>query len=69
MVDVEGGTIGTVVFNTVANEWSAEFSEADWPKERYDGLMIRQENGALVFFEDHWFTSGDVPIKYADRQE
>ena len=51
---------GEVMFNAMSDSYGPEFPKTDWPPERYQGIMIRQENGALVFHEAAWFTGADA---------
>ncbi len=66
-IDVDDGLLGVVVFNTVRPEWSDEFPKADWPKREYDGIMMRQSNGALVFHGSEYFTDGRGRIQHCDE--
>lgn len=40
---------GEVLFSSITQSYSAEFPKADWNSSDYNGIMIKQENGALVF--------------------
>mgnify|MGYP003406840220 CR=1 FL=1 len=48
-----------VMFNAMSDSYGPEFPKTDWPFEHYPGIMIRQENRALIFHEAEWFTGTD----------
>ncbi len=52
---------GEIVFCSEADSYADDFPKSDWPPDTYSGLMIRQENGALIFHPLECF-SGDHPI-------
>ncbi|SLN68779.1 hypothetical protein ROA7450_03702 [Roseovarius albus] len=62
-LDVDDGIIGAVVFNSVVGEWSDNFPEQEWPQADYLGIMIQQENGALVFFDGTTLVEEKVPLR------
>lgn len=43
--------VGEVVSSSITNSYSAEFPKADWDGPDNDGIMIRQDNGALIFHD------------------
>ena len=43
------GIVGEVVFSAIANSYSPDFPKTNWDGSDYRGIMIRQENGALIF--------------------
>jgi hypothetical protein len=53
---------GEVMFNAMSDSYGLEFPKTDWPSEQYQGIMIRQENGALIFHEAEWFTGADAML-------
>jgi hypothetical protein len=53
---------GEVVFNAMSDSYGPEFPKTDWPSEQHQGIMIRQENGALIFHEAEWFTGPDAML-------
>jgi len=55
---------GTVVFSSRSNEYSDRFTKKEWPPERYAGILIEQDNGALIFIEVAKIESGEVSIQF-----
>lgn len=55
------GLAGEVVFCSVSDSYAHDFPKSEWPPAEYRGLMIRQDNGALIFHEEYWFT-GTAPV-------
>lgn len=51
---------GEVVFCSASDSYADDFPKPKWPSETYAGIMIREENGALIFFPAASF-SGDHP--------
>ena len=51
IIDIDEGVIGTVVFNAISEDYSEEFPIEDWGGEANNGIMIQQENGALLFHD------------------
>jgi hypothetical protein len=49
-VRVEGGDKGVVVFSASRDEYSNEYPTEDW-YECGEGVMVKTENGALVFID------------------
>ncbi|WP_394180164.1 hypothetical protein [Yoonia maritima] len=40
---------GKVLFSTISDSYTASFPKSNWGLPNYDGIMIEQDNGALVF--------------------
>jgi len=50
VVIVNNDIEGKVVFCTPSNSYSDEYTSTDWPVDQYQGIMIKQNNGGLIFF-------------------
>ena len=61
-VTIDGNIGGEVVFVSVAASYATDYLAEDWPLEQYDGIMIRQSNGALIFHPRSLFDAGDLNI-------
>lgn len=45
---------GVVVFSSISDTYSEKFPKPDWSGNNYDGIMIQQENGALIFHDTEY---------------
>lgn len=61
-VSIENSIAGEVVFVARSSSYALDFPESEWPIEQYDGLMIRQDNGALIFHQSSLFDTGELII-------
>ena len=61
-VTIDGNIDGEVVFVSVSASYAPDYSAEDWPLEQYDGIMIRQNNGALIFHPRSLFEEGELNI-------
>ncbi len=61
-VELQSGVAGWVKFCSWTSSYSEAFQPEDWPGVEYDGLMIEQENGALLFTEKDDFLTGSDQI-------
>ncbi len=55
--------IGEVVFSSIINSYSNDFPKTEWPRSDYNGIMIRQKNGALIFHDMDFFRTEYCPLK------
>jgi hypothetical protein len=62
-VVIDGSIEGVVVFCSVSRSYSNDYPASSWPESDYDGIMIRQDNGALIFHETHIFKDGVSSIE------
>lgn len=42
---------GIVGFSSITGSYSVQFPKSNWAGPDYDGIMIEQENGALIFHD------------------
>ena len=52
---------GVVVFSSISNTFSSEFPKSKWLG--YNGVMIQQENGALVFHDTEYLQTHNCRIE------
>jgi len=63
---VVDGWLGEVVFCSLSDSYASDYSKSEWPLDEYQGIMIRQVGGALVFYELYWFEASDpISLEWA----
>ena len=53
---------GKVMFCTPSNSYSDGFPSTEWPIDQYQGIMIEQNNGALIFFPISLIEDGEMQV-------
>lgn len=64
-VIIDGNLEGDVLFNAFTNSYSAEYPISDWPLRQYNGIMIMQKNGSMLFHPISLFETGQLTIELA----
>lgn len=54
---------GEVVFSTLSQSYALDHPETDWSGSEHDGIMIRQDNGALVFHSRDYLVSSPCRVR------
>jgi hypothetical protein len=62
-VVVSGDIEGEVVFVSASSSYAPDFPMVEWPSEKYNGVMIRQITGALIFHPTDLFDEGKLYIE------
>ncbi len=62
VVIVDGDIEGKVMFCKPNNSYSDEFTSTEWPIDQYQGIMIKQNNGGLIFFPISLIENGQVQV-------
>ncbi len=50
-----------VMFCSVSDSYASGFKKSDWPPTEYQGVMVRDEDAGLIFYEARYF-DGSEPI-------
>ncbi|MEM7678819.1 MAG: hypothetical protein AAF449_22785 [Myxococcota bacterium] len=45
---------GVVVFSSITDSYSLTFPKFEWTGPQHEGIMIQQENGALIFHDTEY---------------
>ena len=59
-VRLSDGTTGEVAFCAPSASYAPDFPVSEWPADRYDGLMVRDEAAGLVFLDVAGFGAGEA---------
>lgn len=57
---VVDGFRSEVMFCSVSDTYASGFPKSDWPQEEYQGIMVREAEGGLIFYEARSFL-GSAP--------
>ena len=60
-VEINGSNEGAVVFSTVTSEFSADYPQDEWA-DMERGLMLKTNEGALVFYAADYLSSGAASV-------
>ncbi len=60
---IDGALVGQVVFSSFSRSYALDFPQEKWPADQYDGVLIRQDDGALIFSTRKCFIGPNAEVE------